>query len=321
MTTLEVRNVRLTGCTLASGAQFRVGREDAVTIHYGLEGSGFIVVDDEPPIRLGPHTLVIVPRNRSQTIRHSASAFVPQRRPERSGGAAFRPGSSHLHHVGEGQPSLTLVCGHFQAVYGAALDLFAALDSSVVETFDAHDQLGPVMSYAMAELTAEEVGGGPISKALLKLVLLALLRRARISSNPWVERFSILSDPPIARAFAEMASQPSLQHTVQTLAHSAGLSRSAFMARFASAFGDSPMSVLRRLRMRNAAALLAANAQSIDRVALLAGYRSRSSFTRTFRKVYGADPSEYRAGARRAAAEASGQLYGPVWPRALATVD
>jgi AraC-like DNA-binding protein len=130
-----------------------------------------------------------------------------------------------------------------------------------------HDQLDQVMAYAMAELAAQDVGGGPMSAALLKLVLLAL-RRFLVSTNAWVERFSILSDPPIARAFAEMASRPSVPHTVQSLSHAVGLSRSAFMARFSAAFGESPMSLLRRLRMRHAADLLAANALSIDQVAL-----------------------------------------------------
>jgi AraC family transcriptional activator of mtrCDE len=40
------------------------------------------------------------------------------------------------------------------------------------------------------------------------------------------------------------------------------------MARFSAAFGDSPMSLLRRVRMRHAADLLTANALSIDQVAL-----------------------------------------------------
>jgi AraC family transcriptional activator of mtrCDE len=60
------------------------------------------------------------------------------------------------------------------------------------------------------------------------------------------------------------------------------------------------MSLLRRVRMRHAADLLAANALSIDQVALHAGYQSRSSFTRTFRRYYDSDPSEYRANAQRA---------------------
>ena len=77
-----------------------------------------------------------------------------------------------------------------------------------------------------------------------------------------------MSDPPIARAFAEMASRSSVPHTVQSLSHAVGLSSSAFMARFSAAFGESPMSLLRRVRMRHAADLLTANALSIDQVAL-----------------------------------------------------
>jgi AraC family transcriptional regulator, activator of mtrCDE len=321
MATLEIRNVRLSACELASDAELGVTRENAPTIHFGLEGLGHIVVDDEPPIRLAPHTLVIVPRNRSQNVLGCERALVPHWRAARPAGVAFVPGLTQRHHAGHGAASLTLVCGYFQAEYGAAFDLFASLESPIVETFDAHDQLGQLLGYAIAELAAEEVGGGSMSKALLKLVLLALLRRSLISSNPWVERFAILNDPPIARAFAEMASRPSLQHTVQTLAHHACLGRSAFMARFASAFGESPMSVLRRLRMRNAAALLAANALSIDQVALLAGYQSRSSFTRTFRKFYGIDPSDYRAGMRSATSDVPKRVHGPFAPEERAIAD
>ena len=65
------------------------------------------------------------------------------------------------------------------------------------------------------------------------------------------------------------------------------------------------MSLLRRVRMRRAADLLAANALSIDQVALNAGYQSRSSFTRTFRRYHGSDPSEYRARAQRASSDSA----------------
>jgi AraC family transcriptional activator of mtrCDE len=86
---------------------------------------------------------------------------------------------------------------------------------------------------------------------------------------------------------------------VLTLSQTAGLSRSAFMARFADAFGCSPMAALRQLRMRHAAHLLAATTLSIERVAHAVGYTSRSSFFRAFRQVYGHDPLEYRAATRR----------------------
>jgi AraC family transcriptional activator of mtrCDE len=300
MTTLDVTFVRLSECALAAGAHLAVARTDASTIHYCLRGAGFILVGDEAPIRLTPHTLVIVPPGRAMTITATEYPTALRNTRKHSNGG-FTAGSSQRHTVGDGEPTLVLACGSFRANYGPALDLFASLATPIVERFDEHDQLDQVMAYAMAELAAQDVGGGPMSAALLKLVLLALLRRCLVSTNAWVERFSILSDPPIARAFAQMASRPSVPHTVQSLSQAVGLSRSAFMARFSAAFGESPMSLLRRVRMRHAADLLAANALSIDQVAISAGYQSRSSFTRTFRRYYGSDPSEYRARAQRTA--------------------
>ncbi|RAZ91818.1 AraC family transcriptional regulator [Mesorhizobium hawassense] len=304
MTTLDVTFVRLSECALAANAHLAVARAAASTIHYCLRGAGFILLDDETPIRLTPHTLVIIPPGRAMTIT-ATERPTTLRNTRKHNNDGFTAGSSQRHTVGDGEPTLVLACGSFRANYGPALDLFASLAMPIVERFDVHDQLDQVMAYAMAELAAQDVGGGPMSAALLKLVLLALLRRCLVSTNAWVERFSILSDPPIARAFAEMASRPSEPHTVQSLSHAVGLSRSAFMARFSAAFGESPMSLLRRVRMRHAADLLAANALSIDQVALSAGYQSRSSFTRTFRRYYGSDPSEYRARAQRTASSSA----------------
>ncbi|TXH00116.1 MAG: AraC family transcriptional regulator [Nevskiaceae bacterium] len=299
MATLEVDHAKLSRCTLTASSQLVVACNDAPTIHYGLQGSGWVFVNDEPPIQLTQQTLVIVPPSRFLVIAGSDHAFRSRRCLGSLPGEVFVPGSNHRYSVGEGEPSMAFVCGSFQAIYGSAVDLFASLVTPIVEKFEVHDQLDQVMNYAMGELAAQDIGGEPMSAALLKLVLLALLRRCLTSVNPWVERFSILSDPPIARAFAGMASRPSDQHTVQSLSRSVGLSRSAFMARFVMAFGESPISLLRRVRMRYAAELLAANALSIDQVAFQAGYQSRSSFTRTFRRHYGSNPSGYRAKAQR----------------------
>ncbi|MDL2403393.1 helix-turn-helix domain-containing protein [Rhizobium mayense] len=300
MGTMEVESARLSECLFATGACVHVERGDLPTIHYCLTGSGLIIVDGETVIELVPHMLVVTPPNTSIEIVAGGSSFGRSRSgPGRIEKSMFVPGSVHRYEIGEGEASFSLVCGCFQAVYGPGLDLFASLASPIVEAFDAYDQLDQVMGYAMVELATHEIGRGPMASALFKLVLLTLLRRCLTSSNPWVERFSLLSDPPIARAFAEMASRPAADFSVQSLCRSVGLSRSAFMARFTAAFGESAMSVLRRLRMRHAANLLAANALSIEQVALQAGYQSRSSFTRTFRQHYGTDPSDYRSEAKR----------------------
>jgi hypothetical protein len=52
------------------------------------------------------------------------------------------------------------------------------------------------------------------SSALLKQVIVALLRRSLGSFNSWVERFSMLRDPQISRVFAEMAAHPGAPHSI-----------------------------------------------------------------------------------------------------------
>jgi len=91
-----------------------------------------------------------------------------------------------------------------------------------------------------------------------------------------------------------MAIRPGDEHSLQSLADLACLSRSAFAARFTAAVGNSPMHILRKLRLRQAMHQLRAGGVAVELIARNAGYASRSSFIKAFRKSYGMDPSEVR---------------------------
>ncbi|AMR78531.1 hypothetical protein A2G96_12720 [Cupriavidus nantongensis] len=67
------------------------------------------------------------------------------------------------------------------------------------------------------------------------------------------------------------------------------------MARFAEAVGLPPMTVLRKLRMRQAASMLMTGELSVDQIARAVGYTSRSSFLKAFHDAYGTHPSRYRS--------------------------
>jgi AraC family transcriptional activator of mtrCDE len=196
--------------------------------------------------------------------------------------------------AGNGEPEIILICGYFRAAYGAATDLFATLASPIVEQFDAQEQLDARLRHAMKELISQEIGSGAMSASVLKQILIALLRRSLTSMNIWVERFGMLSEPRIARAFSAMAAHPGEPHSVESLAKIAGLGRSLFMERFVQVVGRPPMAVLRDLRMRHAARQLETTALGIKQIAKQAGYASRSSFARAFYKAYGIDPSRHR---------------------------
>jgi AraC family transcriptional activator of mtrCDE len=300
MTTLDVTYLRLTECLISSGNRLQLAAADTPGMHYNLTGSGRLVVSEMPPIELKPHTLVILPPGHAFRLEAANSRGQFTNLTHVDYKEQFKHGTTLQRYVAgdANSPEIVLICGYFKASYGSSVDLFDRMNGPIVESFAAKDRLDQKLKDAVAELISQEVGSGAMSAALMKQVLVSVLRRSLASQNLWVERFSILKDPQVARAFADMVARPGSSHTVLTLCHTSGLSRSAFMVRFREAFGVSPMAVLRQIRMRHAATLLEADTLSIDQIAGACGYASRSSFFRAFQKSVGNDPSQFRAAAR-----------------------
>ena len=297
MSALDVDFIRLSECLVSRGWRLTLGGPDAPGLHYAVAGAGRLTIPGRTPIPLRAHTLVVVPAGQPFSIDVAAApgAGVPT---VNGRDQEFPPGALRRYVAGGGDPDLILICGYFRATYGVGIDLFSRLAMPIVEQFDVADHVDDRLRSALAELIAQEVGMGSMTTTLLKQVLVTLLRRSLRSTGLWVERFALWSDPQIARAFAEMVTRPGAPHRVESLARTAGLSRSAFMARFAGVFARSPMTVLKSLRMRQAAGLLVTDkGLSIDQAAAQAGYSSRSSFSRAFRSVYGCDPTAYRTNA------------------------
>ena len=294
ITTLEVDFVRLTECLVSPGWRLSLSPRDRPCIHYSLTGTGRMIAGKWPPIPLSPHTLTILPPHTAFRIEvdHDTGSAL---RTIESSEFPFEPGKVKRVVAGSSDPRLIMICGYFSASYGASIDLFARLPVPIVEKFDAADQLDQKLKSVLAELVAQEVGSGAMTMALMKQVLVTILRRSLNATNLWAERFAVLNDPQIARALSDMVARPDAPHSVETLSGISALSRSAFMLRFTKALGASPMTVLRQMRMRQAKILLAVDSLSIEQVARAVGYANRTSFFRAFQKAYGIDPSAYRA--------------------------
>jgi AraC family transcriptional activator of mtrCDE len=291
MKTLEVEFAKLAECLVSPGWRLSLPATNMAAIHYNLRGSGLMIVGDDPPIPLAPHTLVICPPRRRLELQgksqHAAGrpvGRVDSHWPKSPAGEFSR------FVAGDGEPQIILICGYFRASYGASIDPFAALRMPIVEMFDAADQLDAKLKSALKELIAQEIGAGAMTAALLKQVLITILRRSLVADERWAERFAMLGDAKIVRAFSDMLAEPGVPHTIQSLASKSGMSRSAFMSRFTEAFGEAPMTVLRQLRMQRAHTLLQTRHLTVKQVASAVGYSSRSSFCRAFRKAYGKDP-------------------------------
>lgn len=270
--TLEVRQVTLEECTLEGERRFDPGNDGMTRLYYGMCGTGSLTTSNGLSIAIAQHTLVVVP---------PVSRVQLEFRPVREDRAMLAG-------------SLRVLRGHFHAAFGDVVDMFDGLSTPIVERFSETDDLPAKLKLALVELQGKQPGSVCMTSLLMKQALVLLLRRSLTSPNPWVERFAILRDYRISRAFAEMTARPGAEHTVDSLARTACLSRSTFMARFFELVGRAPMSVLRDLRMRQAAQQLRVTGVSIGQVGQAAGYANNSGFVRAFRKAYGMDPREYR---------------------------
>jgi len=82
---------------------------------------------------------------------------------------------------------------------------------------------------------------------------------------------------------------------VADLAAAARLSPAHFSRAFAQAFGEPPHRYLLTRRLERAAALLRTTDRSVARICADVGLTSVGSFTTSFRRMFGASPTGYRA--------------------------
>jgi transcriptional regulator GlxA family with amidase domain len=94
---------------------------------------------------------------------------------------------------------------------------------------------------------------------------------------------------------AAVSDRPEADHTLQSLADIAGMSRATFAEHFRKAFGRTPMDHLKEVRLRRAARYLAATDLPVKTVAARVGFDSRSYFSRAFKAFAGIDPAGFRA--------------------------
>lgn len=80
----------------------------------------------------------------------------------------------------------------------------------------------------------------------------------------------------------------------EALAERVGLSERQFRRRFAQVFGETPTRHIERMRIDAACSWLVNETLSIDRIAADAGFTSADTFRRSFERLRGVAPSEYR---------------------------
>jgi AraC-like DNA-binding protein len=80
---------------------------------------------------------------------------------------------------------------------------------------------------------------------------------------------------------------------VERMAQEVGMSRTNLHRKVKATTGFSPREFIRNIRLRRAADLLRANAESVSQIGYIVGFEDNSYFSKSFKKEFGVPPSEY----------------------------
>ena len=218
-----------------------------------------------------------------------------------AGRALMTPGSLLLGNAGH-----CFECGHEHAAgdrclaFRFAPDYFAAFVRNDLgirfrkfnrPRLPAIREFSPLFARAIAALAeGTDVDWEEMS---LEVAATAVRIATRESWNP--PSISPSAEARITRALRRIDQTPNAGLTLPTLASEARLSPYHFLRTFETVTGLTPHQYIRRARLRDAAARIAAEPARILDIALDSGFGDVSNFNRAFRAEFGVTPRAYRA--------------------------
>ncbi|MDO6731632.1 AraC family transcriptional regulator [Marinovum sp. 2_MG-2023] len=160
---------------------------------------------------------------------------------------------------------------------------------------DAGSWLQGTLRFIAREARELRPGGETVITRLADVVVIEAIRRW-LTRSPDAHRgwLKAARDPQIGRAIVAIHRDPAAVWSVETLAQVAGMSRSAFAARFTTLVGTPAMQYLAEWRMNLARRSLRETAQPIANIAADLGYQSEPAFNRAFKRVFGTTPGQAR---------------------------
>ncbi|MEM6995551.1 MAG: AraC family transcriptional regulator, partial [Myxococcota bacterium] len=196
-----------------------------------------------------------------------------------------------LRHGGGGDPT-HVTYGVVRFDHVAAERLVSLLPTLLhIDTDHGDDWLHSTARWAAREASALRPGGETVITRLAELLVIQAVR-AWLESAPEAQQgwLAALRDERIGLALAAIHRAPSDPWNVESLAREAGMSRSAFSAKFSELVGQPAMHYVTHWRMQLARARLRSTTEPIAAVAGQLGYASEAAFCKAFKRTFGVTP-------------------------------
>ena len=190
-----------------------------------------------------------------------------------------------------------LICGHFSLAERASHLLFDRLpDHILIPNYG--ESAGRWMESSLRLIASEtgkdQFGGDLIAKKISEVIFTQALRTFIETDAAAQSGLAGFADPHISRALDAFHRAPSDPWSVETLARTAGQSRTGFAVHFADKMGVPPMKYLTDWRMQIAQQDLRQSDKTIADIAHDVGYASDSAFARVFKREVGQSPAAFR---------------------------
>ena len=187
-----------------------------------------------------------------------------------------------------------LICGVIRFDHSAGQQLIQQLPDVISlhrEQMGNQGWLESSVKFMEEEARSLSPGGETIMAHLSDIIVIQAIRHW-INSDPAAQRgwLGALQDPKIGKALAAIHATPANDWSVDTLANTAGMSRSGFAARFTELVGTSAKQYVTEWRMKLARARLQHNPIPLGDLAEELGYQSEAAFSRAYKRVMGESP-------------------------------
>jgi len=284
---LDARVEAFAMCEVSEGWRLDLGPMPTTLLHYVISGTGRLAGHPEP---LAPGSLIVVPAGVGHQLQAPGRSIKVH-----DGMSDFRALTEGLLRISAGNsPDLRTACATVMTRYLHHLDLFSGIDTPLVFDLNAAGRSPAIFDNLVTELRAPRFGSRAIASALLKQVLVLLLRAQLEGDGAHPGWVVSLRDPRIARAIGALLDAGEARPSAEDLAGIAAMSRAAFQRQFLDIIGMTVADFDVRLRIHRAALLLVETDLPVNNIAAAIGYASRSHFSSTFHKVMGVDPTQFR---------------------------
>ncbi len=298
-----LRSLRLASSSFLDAsleAPWRYRREEepgSFRLYVVTEGECVVAPIEGMEVTLGPGELALVPGTMPHDVASSVDAprstSEPLRHPVTDTFAAVAE-------RGEG-PRCRLLMGTLEIAPGPGLRVLRQLPP-VIKVFP-KDELASLWVPATVRMIVREAvdrrtASDEVMTRLADLLVLFMTRT-------WLEQADYdggapraWTDERIGAVVARIHAMPAEPWTVADMAASAGMSRSAFAARFAEVTDTTPLRLVAERRLALASHMLRTSDDTVAAIAARCGYGSGAGFGRAFRRAHSTSPAAYRRAAR-----------------------